>query len=327
MNNNENSCPCGSGSTYSNCCKPYHIGEKPDNAQLLMRSRYSAYALNYPEYIVDTTHPASPQFNDNKFAWKRSISNFSKNTTFQRLEILDFKEKESLATVTFTCHILQEGQDASFTEKSYFEMHKGRWFYVRGLLKEGHLPNMVTDAEIKVLPLAYYDDQILRKKAEPVLEITPEIRKLIESMIETMDACNGIGLAAPQVHYSIRVFVIRTPIEKEDNTFDPGEIEVFINPELSAPSLEKWKAPEGCLSIPTIRSEVERPKEITVSYINLNGKKVSKRFIGWAARVIMHENDHLNGVLFIDRLSPEEKTEIKPILKKINDRIHDGYAL
>ncbi len=292
-----------------------------------MRSRYSAYALNIPEYIVETTHPASPQYTENKFAWKRSISQFSQNTTFQKLEVLDFKEKENLATVTFTCHILQNNSDASFTEKSYFELYKGKWLYSRGLLKEGHAPNMITSDEIKVLPLVYYDDQILRKKADPVHEITLEIKKLVEEMVETMDACSGIGLAAAQVHYSIRIFVIRTPIEKEDGKFDLGDVKVFINPLLSSPSEENWKASEGCLSIPTIRKEVERPKEITVEYTALDGTRQRERFSGWAARVIMHENDHLNGVLFIDRLSVEDKLELKPILKQLDDRIHDRGAL
>ncbi len=146
-------------------------------------------------------------------------------------------------------------------------------------------------------------------------------------MIETMDASDGIGLAAPQIHHSIRLFVIRTPIETEDGGFEAGDVKVFINPILSNFSDETWEAPEGCLSIPTIRSNVERPKEITVEYTSLDGTKNKEQFSGWAARVIMHENDHIDGILFIDRLSEEEKLRIAPILENLKARIHDGKAL
>lgn len=327
MNNLEITCPCGTGLKYGKCCHPFHEGAIPKTPVQLMRSRYTAYVLNLPDYIVKTTHPASPQYSDNKFSWKRKISQFATNSTFQKLEILDSKEKNSLGTVVFTCYILQDGQDASFTEKSYFEKIKDRWFYRGGQLQSGSVPNMITTGELRVLPLAYYDEQILRKKAAPILEISDDIKTLVEEMIETMDACNGIGLAAPQVHHSIRLFVIRTPIEENLERLGVGDVQVFINPTLSSPSKDTWKAPEGCLSIPTIGAEVERPKEITVEYMNLDGIIIKKQFFGWAARVIMHENDHLNGVLFIDRLDSEEKEKLKPLLKNLNERIHNNNAL
>lgn len=292
-----------------------------------MLSRYSAYVFNLPNYIVETTHPASPQYSENKFAWKRKISHFSQNSTFKKLEILEFKEKETLATVVFTVYLTQGDEDATFTEKSYFEKINERWFYRGGQLRDGHAPNMVTTEELKLLPLSYYDDAILRRKADPIIEITPDIKKLINEMIETMDACDGIGLAAPQIYHSIRLFVIRAPIETEDGGFDAGDVKVFINPVLSNFSEETWKAPEGCLSIPTIRSEVERPKEVTVDYTSLDGTKRIERFSGWAARVIMHENDHIDGILFIDRLEEQEKLRIAPILQNLKARIHDGKAL
>ena len=102
---------------------------------------------------------------------------------------------------------------------------------------------------------------------------------------------------------------------------------MFINPHLSLPSEESWKAAEGCLSIPMIRSIVERPKEITVEYTTIEGKKIKERVSGWTARVIMHENDHLNGILFIDRLEKEEQLKLVPILENLERRMIDGRAL
>lgn len=310
---------------YELCCKPFHDGAIPATALELMRSRYAAYALNLPDYIVATTHPASPQYDDNKFAWKRSISQFSKSTSFNNLEILDFKENKAMATVAFIAYISQNHQDATFTEKSYFEKVNGRWLYRGGQLAPGHALNLITTGPLKLLPLAYYGDPILRKKADAINEITPDLLTFIEEMIETMDASNGIGLAAPQVHHSIRLFVIRKPIEKND-TFEAGEVKVFINPILSQPSAETWKAPEGCLSIPTLRFEVERPKEINVEYTTIDGNRVIEKVSGWEAKVIMHEYDHIEGILYIDHLTPEEQESLIPVLKNLSERIHDGKA-
>lgn len=323
----ENTCPCCSLQEYEVCCKPLHEGKIAENALQLMRSRYSAYVINLPDYIVATTHPANPQYSDNKFSWKRSISRFSKDSSFQKLEILDFKEKESLATVVFTAYLLQDGQDATYTEKSYFEKIRGRWLYRGGQLESGHIPTLVTTKELRLLPLAYYGDPVLRRKADVIDHVTDDIKKLVEEMIETMDASDGVGLAAPQVHHSIRLFVIRTPIETGEDNFDLGEVKVFINPKLSLPSKETWKAGEGCLSIPGIRMDVERPKEITVEYTTLDGKLLKHRFSGWEARVIMHENDHINGVFFVDRLSSKERSELAPFLQGLEKRMHDHLAL
>lgn len=322
-----NLCPCSSGKEYEQCCKIFHQGEIPENALLLMRARYSAYALNLPDYIVETTHPASPQYSENKFSWKRSISRFSRGFSFDKLEILEFKEKEPIAIVTFTAHISREGSDATFTERSYFEKIHDRWFYRSGQLMEGHVPSLATTSQLRLLPLAYYGDPILRRAADPITEITSDIKKLVEEMVETMDACDGSGLAAPQVHHSIRLFIIRTPIETEEGKIEYGEVKVFINPKLSSHSADKVKASEGCLSIPTIRSAVERPKEVTVEYTTLEGRTITRRFSGWEARVIMHENDHIDGILFVDRLEPEELAKITPLLQNLEKRIHDGRAL
>lgn len=323
-------CPCFSGKKYQECCKPFHEGEIPENALLLMRSRYAAYALNMPDYIIRTTHPASPQYIENKFLWKRSISQFAKNTMFNKLEVLDFKENINLATVTFTAYISQKEQDATFTERSYFEKINTRWFYRGGQLAQGYTPNLVTTGQFRLLPLAYYGDAILRQKASAITAITPDIKKLVEEMIETMDACDGIGLAAPQVHHSIRLFVIRTPTpvgEFEREKIEFGEVKVLINPILSLSSKESWKAPEGCLSIPTIRALVERPKEVTVEYTSLEGQVIKENVSAWEARVIMHEYDHIEGVLFTDRLDAKEQEKLHPFLQNLEKRMHDGKAL
>jgi peptide deformylase len=167
----------------------------------------------------------------------------------------------------------------------------------------------------------------LQKVADPVGEITEDLRALVEEMIETMDACNGIGLAAPQVHYSIQLFLIRRPIENRKGKVEMGEVKVFINPKLSSPSKETWTESEACISIPTIHGHVKRPKQITIEYTNLQGERIKERVNGWEARVIMHENDHIQGILFIDHLDAEEKKQLEPFLTHLKNRIHDGTEL
>ena len=97
-----------------------------------MRSRYAAYALCMPDYIIHTTHPASPQFCQDAKEWAHKISEFSSHTEFKDLEILEFQESGSFATVTFVAHLIQDNKDVSFTEKSYFEKMKGKWLYRSG---------------------------------------------------------------------------------------------------------------------------------------------------------------------------------------------------
>lgn len=127
----EKLCPCSSGHFYANCCKKFHEGAFAETALELMRSRYSAYALNRSDYIIQTTHPKKRGAQCDR----ESIEAFSKNTHFQRLEILDAQRVGSYATVTFRAHLLQESKDVSFTEKSSFEKIKGRWFYLDGVME------------------------------------------------------------------------------------------------------------------------------------------------------------------------------------------------
>ena len=125
-------CPCGSGRLYDVCCKPFHQGKLPEHAVLLMRSRYAAYACNLPEYIIRTTHPKNPRYNPDFVQWSRDISAFCLETEFQKLEILESQETGSVATVVFVAHLMQNGKDVSFTEKSNFEKIKDRWLYRGG---------------------------------------------------------------------------------------------------------------------------------------------------------------------------------------------------
>lgn len=114
------SCPCHSGKKYNECCEPFHAGALPTNALELMRSRYSAYALNLPNYIIATSSSR---------VLKDDIVKFSQATYFQKLEILEFQDGEESATVSFRAHLQQGGRDASFTEKSLFEKVNGKWLY------------------------------------------------------------------------------------------------------------------------------------------------------------------------------------------------------
>ena len=127
-----NACPCHSGLPYEECCRPYHMGKKAENGLKLMRSRYAAYALNLAEYIMATTHENNPSYTKDRKSWKKGISEFSKNTLFQGLKILEFIDGEGEAFVTFTASLKQGDHDVSFTEKSRFLKIDGRWFYESG---------------------------------------------------------------------------------------------------------------------------------------------------------------------------------------------------
>jgi peptide deformylase len=171
-----------------------------------------------------------------------------------------------------------------------------------------------------ILELCYYNNPVLRKKCKPIDEITDEIRQLAQDMIETMDAANGIGLAAPQIGKSIAMFVMREDKYDEKGNLVLGDPLVFINPKLSKPSNEKNTLTEGCLSLPKLHLEIERPNSIFVEALDLDGNIFKKEVEDFFARVIMHENDHLNGVLFIDRISDEKKEEISSVLKEIKQK-------
>lgn len=157
-----------------------------------------------------------------------------------------------------------------------------------------------------------HGNPVLRKKALPISAITDETRQLAADMFETMYAAEGIGLAAPQVGESIRLFVIDlNPMEK-----DEGQ-RVYVNPELLEFSDEKDIYEEGCLSIPTVRDDVIRPTGVRIKYQTLEGEMRNEWIDTFLARVIQHEYDHLEGILFTDHLSAIKRSLLKKTLKKI----------
>ena len=168
--------------------------------------------------------------------------------------------------------------------------------------------------------LRYYGDPILRKHCKPITVITDEIRQLIQSMIAIMDQHDGIGLAAPQVGYDIRLFVLRNYIELENDKWKLSEPRVYINPKLSFPKKTRVTEEEGCLSIPRLRHKVTRPDFVIIEALDLKGNLFTEELDGYNARVRMHENDHLNGVLFIDHLNAKTRKKIKPLLKEIQKK-------
>lgn len=137
-------CPCSSGKPYVKCCAVYHQGKEPKTAVALMRSRFSAYAMNQVTYLIRTTHPRHPSLSKNPGLWKEEILRFSMNTRFERLEVLDSKEVGDRATVIFIAHLRRGEEDVSFTEKSCFSRVDGRWLYVNGDV----FPGVVRDLRI-----------------------------------------------------------------------------------------------------------------------------------------------------------------------------------
>lgn len=128
-------CPCGSNKKFKKCCKIFHDGQLPLNALELMKSRYSAYKVGNSDYIIKTTHKNNSDFTTDIISWKASIEEFSKYSSFEGLEILDFIDGQNEAYVTFKARIFQDKQEVFFTEKSRFLKENGMWFYVDGEFK------------------------------------------------------------------------------------------------------------------------------------------------------------------------------------------------
>ena len=174
--------------------------------------------------------------------------------------------------------------------------------------------------------IVIYGDPILRKKGKPIQEITDKIRELAEDMIETMHDAHGVGLAAQQIGEAIQLTVIdvadvenrpsRMWIDGEE--VDPKEHTplILINPELTL-SREAEVGPEGCLSFPEISSDISRAAHVKVKALDLDGQPVEFEAEGLLSRAIQHETDHLNGILFIDRMSSAAKASLGSRLKKL----------
>lgn len=173
---------------------------------------------------------------------------------------------------------------------------------------------------MKKLHIHYYGDPVLRAKAKPIESITDEIIELGSEMVQAMIHYNGVGLAGPQVGKLLRIYVFRDESLNPLGHYDLGEPHVVINPILSAPSKETEETLEGCLSLPNLHVKVTRPKKIHIKYQNLKGETIEQDLEGFLARVNMHENDHLNGVLHIDRASLKDRKAIEPALQKLKKK-------
>jgi len=177
-----------------------------------------------------------------------------------------------------------------------------------------------------ILPIVAYGNPVLRKVAVDIDADYPDLKQLIANMWETMYASNGVGIAAPQVNKSIRLFVVDSKQiidnleedEKNDYPGDEGVKEVFINARIVETNGDEWPYNEGCLSIPKVREDVYRAETVTLRYQDEHFKEHTKTFLGVTARVILHEYDHIDGILFIDHLKPLKKRMIKSKLEDIS---------
>ncbi|MFT5859496.1 MAG: peptide deformylase [Flavobacteriaceae bacterium] len=187
--------------------------------------------------------------------------------------------------------------------------------------------NFVLEQMPMILPIVAYGDPVLKREAQEIEDSYPNLDKLIENMFETMYEAAGVGLAAPQIGESIRLFIVDgSPFAEpeEDGGIDPRAVglddfkKVFINPVIEEENGEEWGFNEGCLSIPEIREEVYRKERVTVSYYNEKWELKEEEFDGYAARIVQHEYDHVDGVLFTDRISPLKKRLLSKKLGNIS---------
>ena len=176
-----------------------------------------------------------------------------------------------------------------------------------------------------ILPIVAYGDPVLRKVATDITKDYPKLDTLIPNMWETMYNAHGVGLAAPQVGLPIRLFMVDTSpfsddedLSKEEQEQLKGFKKVFINAKIEEESGTEWDFNEGCLSIPDIREDVKRKPEVTISYLDENFEPHKETYNGLLARVIQHEYDHIEVVLFTDKLSSLKKRLLKNRLDKIS---------
>jgi len=165
----------------------------------------------------------------------------------------------------------------------------------------------VTTPELRIV---FYPDPALRRVAEPVPAVNDEVRGIARRMIELMHEARGVGLAAPQVGLGWRLFVANP-------TGEPGDDRVFINPVLSEPSRQTEAHEEGCLSIPEVRGQITRPRAITITATDLSGQRFCLTSDELPARIWQHENDHLDGVLILDKMLRIDKLANRKLIKEL----------
>ncbi len=173
------------------------------------------------------------------------------------------------------------------------------------------------------LNIRIYGDEVLNKKAEEVGEVTAEIKELIEAMYEKCPEANGIGLAAPQIGVSKRFFVVVMPESSENAEVMTHRLkQVFINPVIRNTE-GSCRIEEGCLSVPGIWEIIERPEKIEVEYTDIDGNRKIGVYDGFLARVIQHEYDHLEGILFVSKLPKLKQELLKKRLRALKDKKRD----
>ncbi|WP_149304833.1 peptide deformylase [Pareuzebyella sediminis] len=186
-----------------------------------------------------------------------------------------------------------------------------------------------------ILPIVAYGDPVLRKKCMEIPKGYPKLEELLEGMWETMYNAKGVGLAAPQVGVPLRLFLVDTTPFADDEELSADEKnqldgfkKVFINATIEEEGGEEWTFNEGCLSIPDVREDVKRKDTVTISYVDENFKTHKETFDGLIARVVQHEYDHIEGILFTDKLSPLKKRMLKGRLNNISKgKIHVDYRM
>ncbi|MCA1761861.1 MAG: peptide deformylase [Cryomorphaceae bacterium] len=179
-----------------------------------------------------------------------------------------------------------------------------------------------------ILPIVAYGDSILKREAEDITKDYPGLDELIDNMFETMYNAQGVGLAAPQIGESIRLFIVdASPFGDDEKDPEAQKVkdfkEVFINAEIVDRSGDEWIFQEGCLSIPAIREDVNREDTIRIQYYDRDWNFQEKEFDGYAARIIQHEYDHIDGILFTDHLNPLKKRLLKRKLSDISKGVVD----
>lgn len=177
-----------------------------------------------------------------------------------------------------------------------------------------------------ILPIYAYGSPVLRKKGTDISADYPNLKELLENMYETMYDSHGIGLAAPQIGLPIRLFIVDgSPIED----IEPANFkQTFINPVIIEETGEEWKYEEGCLSIPTVRENVSRKPVVKIRFLDENFQEHEKTFDGMAARIIQHEYDHIEGKLFVDKISPLRRNLLKGKLNNISlGRVDHDYKM
>ncbi len=192
-----------------------------------------------------------------------------------------------------------------------------------------------------ILPIVAYGTPVLRKKAEDITPEYPGLTKLIADMFETMYGARGVGLAAPQIGKGIRLFIVDcAPFAEPDEEAEEGETngevdpelanfkKVFINPVIIEETGTEWGFTEGCLSIPDIREEVKRKPDVVIEYLDENFQPQRGEYKGFAARVIQHEYDHIEGILFTDKINPLKRNLLRGRLSDITKgRVDVSYKM